>query len=109
MKNLLTLSFLACALFIFGCGGDDDGPIGPAFCTDQAFSEAVNQAVMELSTATQAYVNDQSAANCTAYKAAAQNYLDEVQRFESCATIGQRQDFRDALQAARESVDMTQC
>ena len=77
--------------------------------TDQAFNDAVNQAVMELSTATQAYVNDQSAANCTAYKAAAQNYLDEVSRFETCATIGQRQDFRDALQAARESVDMTQC
>ncbi|MEM9260495.1 MAG: hypothetical protein AAGA62_12670, partial [Bacteroidota bacterium] len=75
MKNLLFIALLFVSLFAVGCGGDDDGG-GPApGCTEQAYTQAVSDAVMRLSDATQAYVNDQSAANCTAWKNAAQNYL----------------------------------
>lgn len=109
MKYLLPFLFLTIGLFTTSCGGDDDGIAGPAFCTDQAFSQAVNDAVNNLSIAAQNYANDQSTANCEAYKDAASDYLNEVKRFENCAAIGQRQDFRDALQAAQESVDMTLC
>ncbi|WP_020570870.1 hypothetical protein [Neolewinella persica] len=109
MKNFFYLALVAFTLFTTGCGSDDDGPVGPAFCTDQAFSQAVSDAVMDLSAAAQAYANDQSTANCNAYKQAARDYLDEVKRFESCATIGQRQDFRDALQEAENNVNMTLC
>lgn len=109
MKNFLYLALVAFTLFATGCGSDDDGPSGPAFCTDQAFSQAVSDAVNNLSSAAQAYANDQSTANCNAYKQAALDYLNEVKRFENCATIGQRQDFRDALQQAEDNVNMTLC
>lgn len=109
MKHFFYLALVAFTLFSTGCGSDDDGIGGPAFCTDQAFSQAVSDAVMNLSTAAQAYANDQSTANCDAYKQAALDYLSEVKRFEDCATIGQRQEFRDALQEAEENVNMTLC
>ncbi len=109
MKLVLSLSLFVLLLITTGCGGDDDGISGPAFCTDQAFSQAVSDAVNNLAAAAQNYANDQSTANCEAYKQAARDYLEEVKRFESCATIGQRQEFRDALQDAEDNVNMTLC
>jgi hypothetical protein len=109
MKYFFYLALVAFTLVTTGCGSDDEGPGGPAFCTDQAFSQAISDAVMDFSAAAQAYANDQSTANCTAYKQAALNYLDEIRRFEDCATIGQRQDFIDSLREAEENVNMTLC
>ena len=109
MKHFFYLALVVFTIFSTGCGSDDDGNGGPAFCTDQAFSQAVSDAVMNLSTAAQAYANDQSTANCEAYKQAARDYLAEVRRFEDCAAIGQRQDFRDALQQAEDNLDMNLC
>lgn len=108
MNRLLLLGLLAFTLFTTSCGGDDDG-IGPGFCTSETFGNDISAAVMRLSEAATAYSTDPTATNCNAYKTAAQNYLDEVRRFEDCATLNTRQDFRDALREAEESVDMIQC
>jgi hypothetical protein len=110
MKNFFFLGLVAFALFSTGCGSDDDGNISnPGFCTNAAFSEALNAAVMNLSDAATLYGTDPTPANCNAYKAAARNYLDEIKRFESCATINSLQSFQDSLREAEESVDMITC
>lgn len=109
MKNLIPLAFLAIALSFTACGGDDDGNIGPAFCNEQTYGDAVANATTSLSDAAVTYANDPTTANCEAYRTAAQNYLDEVRRFEDCATIGTRDDFRESLREAQESVDMIMC
>lgn len=109
MKNFLFLSLLTFTLFASGCGSDDDGIIGPAFCTDLAFSEALSNAVSNLNDAATLFADDPSTANCEAYRAAAQDYVDEISRFEDCATFGTRDDFRDALRDAEESVAMIAC
>ncbi|MBC6995498.1 hypothetical protein QWY85_10480 [Neolewinella lacunae] len=108
MNRLLFLGLLAITLFTTACGGDDDGG-GPGFCTNETFSNDISAAVSRLSDAALAYSNDPSTANCNAYKNAARDYLDEVRRFEGCATLNTRQEFRDALREAEESVDMIQC
>lgn len=109
MKNLLFIALLFVTLFSVGCGGDDDGD-GPApGCTEQAYTQAVSNAVTELSSAASAFANDPSTANCNAWKTAAQNYLDEVKRFENCATLNTRDDFRDSIRNAEEAVAMTSC
>lgn len=101
---------MAIALSFSACGGsDDDGNIGPAFCNDQTFGEAVANAASSLNDAAVLYANDQSTANCEAYRTAAQNYLDEIRRFEGCAIISARDDFRESLREAQESVDMIMC
>jgi hypothetical protein len=109
MKYFFYLALVALILFTTGCGSDDDGLGGPAFCTDQAFAQAVSEALTNFSTAGQAYANDQSTANCEAYRQAALDYLAEVRQFENCASIGQRQDFIDSLREAEENVNMTLC
>lgn len=110
MKNLFFFFALALTLaFSTGCGGDDDGVNITPGCSDSAFTQAVQDAVQNLNDATQAYVNDQSTANCDAWKAAAQNYLDEVKSFETCATLNTRQDFLDAVREAEESLANTTC
>ncbi|MEM1216515.1 MAG: hypothetical protein AAGJ82_12560 [Bacteroidota bacterium] len=111
MKNLFFFFALALTLALStGCGGDDDDGVNiTPGCTEMAFTQAVQDAVQSLNDATQAYVNDQSTANCDAWKAAAQNYLDEVKRFENCATLNTRQDFRDAVREAEESLANTTC
>ncbi|TXF89006.1 hypothetical protein FUA23_12005 [Neolewinella aurantiaca] len=109
MKNLLLFGLLITTLFITSCGSDDDGGSGPAFCTEQAYSDAVAIAVNDFSAAAQVYANDPSSENCEAYKVAAQAYLDELSRFENCATISNRQDYQDSIQEAQESIDMIVC
>lgn len=109
MKKFLFFSLLAFTLLSTSCGGDDDGNIGPAFCTEQAFNQAVADAVAELNNAAQIYAADPTTANCEVYRSAASDYLDEVRRFENCATISERQEFRDSLDEAQESVDMIIC
>ncbi len=110
MKTFLFLGLMAITLSFAACGGnDDDGLISPSFCNDQTYGEAVTNAAAGLNDAAVLYANDQSVANCEAYRTAAQNYLDEVRRFEGCAIISARQDFRESLREAQESVDMIMC
>jgi hypothetical protein len=109
MKNFFLLGFLAITLSFAACGSDDDGNIGPAFCNDQAFGEAVANATSSLSDAATLFANDPTTANCEAYRTAAQNYLDEIRRFEGCSIISARDDFRESLREAQASVDMIMC
>lgn len=110
MKTFFFLGLMAITLSFSACGGsDDDGNIGPVFCNDQTFGEAIANAVSGLNDAAVLYANDPTTANCEAYRDAAQDYLDEVRRFEGCAIIGAREDFREALREAQESVDMIMC
>ncbi len=108
MNRLLFLGLLAFTLFTTACGGDDDGG-GPGFCTSETFGNDISAAVMRLTEAAADYSNDPTTANCNTYKNAARDYLDEVRRFENCATLNTQQEFRDALREAEESVDMIQC
>ena len=109
MKNLFLLCLVTISLSFCACDGSDDDVIGPAFCNDQTFGEAVADAVSSLSDAATLYANDPSTANCEAYRVAAQNYLDEIRRFEGCTLISERDDFRESLREAQASVDMISC
>ncbi|MEM9835588.1 MAG: hypothetical protein AAF828_03750 [Bacteroidota bacterium] len=114
MKQLLFFLLLTTTLFIASCGNDDgDGsdviltPRGLA-CTNQAFTDAFNEAAMNLTTAINAYVADQSVANCEAYRAAADEYVDAVEDFADCALID-RDLYDQSIAEARQSVEDIDC
>ncbi|MEO0734456.1 MAG: hypothetical protein AAFZ52_16585 [Bacteroidota bacterium] len=108
MKNLLFLALLACALFTTGCGGDDDGP-GGLLCTSEAYANDIQDEAAAFSNAAIAYGQDQSTANCNAYKDAANAYLDAIKRYETCAEIRDRQDYRDGIRDAEDAIAAITC
>jgi outer membrane receptor for ferrienterochelin and colicin len=97
------LIFIFCfTLFITGCSKDGDGvaPCSTAWATD------LQGELNALVNAGAAYGADPSAANCSAYKSAYQNYIDALKPYGNCATLtGQdRTDWQQALNEAEAEV-----
>jgi len=91
MKNLLLLALLLTVCLYSGCGGDDDGP--GLLCNADAYANDIADEVSDFSDAAIAFTQDPSTANCNAYKSAAQNYLDALKRYDTCAAITGRADY----------------
>jgi len=94
---VVILSFMV----LFACKKDN-----PVACSGAWATELTN----ELEAITTAYTNyamDQSAANCTALKAAYQDYIDALRPYGDCETLtGQdRTDWQNSLNEAEASID----
>lgn len=114
MFRFFALLFITLPLLFTACGDDEDGsgagaltPFGRP-CTTVGFSEALNEAVTNLSNAATAFSMDATTANCEAYRNAANAYLDTVEDFEDCAAINQA-EFQQSLEDAREAVADISC
>ncbi|MTB49766.1 hypothetical protein [Lewinella sp. W8] len=108
MYKFLYPVLLFAAIFVAACGDDDD-PVTPNNCTSAAFSTALSDAVMALSDAAVAYGNDPTQANCDAWRQEANDYLDAVEGFETCAAVTSTQEYQDALAQARQEVNNFSC
>lgn len=111
MKN--KVSFLAIMIFLFvgfnSCNKNNDD-IGDEPCS-AVWANEVQDEVDTWTNAAIAYGTDPSPANCAAYKAAAQAYIDALEPYGDCASItgAQRSQWEQALTAARESINNIEC
>jgi len=105
LKLMVWLLGVASMFFLSSCEGD-----GPSGCGDN-FNYAVELQAEStaLSNAAQAYANDQSTANCEAYRTAVSNYLDAAEDLDNCVLTTQRDDYQAAIDAARDNLDALAC
>ena len=92
---------ILCLFVLFSCKKDD-----PVDCS-VAWAIGLQNEINAISTATQAYMMDQSDANCNALKAAYQDYIDALRPYGDCATLtGQdRIEWQNALDEAEDNID----
>lgn len=104
-KKLSLLLLVSGSLtFSMACKKDDPDPVT---CN---YLEETQDEVDALTAAATAYANDPTPANCLAYKNAAQEYLNELQHYVSCAAqVGQQAELQAAIDSAQASVDSIQC
>jgi len=96
------LVFIFCIVVLFSCKKDSEIlPCTTAWATD------LQQELSAVSTAVALYAGDQSAANCTALKAAYQDYINAMKPYGDCATLtGQnRTEWQAALDEAEANID----
>ena len=98
------LFFLIVVSFL-GMGSCKKKSADPDYC-GTAWATQVTAEVNALSTAAQTYASNPTAANCNAYKAAYQNYLDALEPFVECAawTAQQRNELEDAINEAQQQL-----
>jgi len=80
--SIFRLVYVFCTLALLSCNKDSEiAPCSVAWATD------LQPEIAAISTAVALYTADQSAANCTALKAAYQSYVDAMKPFGNCATL----------------------
>jgi uncharacterized protein YaaR (DUF327 family) len=103
-KSLFILFLLSLSGILFSCAKKEDD-CATAYTTElQAEVNAIN-------TTGQAYAQNPTPANCLAYKAAAQAYVNALEPYGNCASLtGQsRTNFETSLTAARTAVNSLTC
>jgi hypothetical protein len=109
MKNkIFFFTFLAVASFgLWTCGDKDDDGDG---CSTAWANELTNEANAMINAA-QVYAMNPTVANCNAYKAAAQDYLDALEPYGDCpALTGQnRTDWQNAFNEAQQDLNEVDC
>lgn len=108
MKQIALLFSLT--LFIFlttSCSSDADDT--PENCS-VAYSQAFEDELLNISNATQTYSADPSTANCEAFKAAYNDYLDALDNWEECAIFyNETAQWQQAIDATRVALDGLMC
>jgi len=106
MKNLLLLFFAVFALSLStGCSKDGSTPSG---CDANLFNQSINPKLTAWQDAATAYGNDQSIANCEAYKSTGQAFLESIRSYENCASL-YTQSWRDAVDGAQADLASIPC
>ena len=109
-KFFVLLPLMVFSMLIVSCG-DDDGNDGNVNCSDSfSINNELNDEINAFATAAGAYGTDPSAANCQAYKDAAQDYLDALEALKDCAEeAGQLTSFNQALANLEAAFDTLTC
>ena len=102
MNNKLFLAITVCFLGLASCGKKDD----PEPACSTAWGTELQVELNAVINAGSVYGNDPTPANCTAYKAAYQAYINELKPYGDCnALTGQnRTDFNASLQTAEDNL-----
>jgi hypothetical protein len=87
--------------FFIACGKDD-----PATCD---YATEVQDELNAVNAAATTYGNNPTTENCNAFKAAYQNYLNELQDHDNCVLPAQQAQYQDAIDQAQASLDALQC
>ena len=98
MRNICAFILL---VTIFACGEDVD-------CDPNTFASEINAEVAEVNRIGEIFINDASEENCQAYKKAAEDYLDAVEKYENCTEVDANQ-FQQQLTQARELLSIIPC
>jgi hypothetical protein len=100
-KILGGLAILAISV-LTSCGKDD-----PVTCNWTTELQNESDALVAAATA---YGNNPTTANCEAYKDAFQDYLNEAEKYVSCATTaGQGAELQSAINQAQADLNALQC
>jgi hypothetical protein len=109
MKRKIYTTLLVGLLFvgISACKNNDDND---APCS-VAWTSELSAEINAMSLAAQAYVADQSVANCNAYKQSVQAYLNALRPYGDCTMLTgqQRIAWENAINDAQENVDNMNC
>jgi len=104
MKNvsLNRAVFIFCIIALISC--KKDGELLPC---SAAWALDLQHEISAISAASAIYSADQSAANCTALKAAYQDYIDAMKPYGNCATLTgeDRADWQKTLNDAEADLD----
>jgi hypothetical protein len=102
MNRVLCLLIL---VSFFGIGSCKKKATNPDYC-GTAWATQVSDEVSAMSVALQAYITDQSPANCNAYKSAVQKYLDALKPFANCEawTAQEKSDLQDEIAQAEQDI-----
>lgn len=104
--------FFGCLLLLIAVSGtsckkDDSGPGGCA--ANFNYGVELQAEATALTNAATAYANDQSTANCNAYKAAANAYIDAAEDVEDCVPNVDKAAFQQSIDAARANIAGITC
>lgn len=96
---LIVISFL-------GIGSCKKKATDPDYCTS-GWTTQVSTQINAVSAAAQTYASDPTPANCNAYKAAYQNYLNALEPFVDCAAWSgqQKSELQDAIDEAQLQIN----
>jgi len=91
---------------MISCSSDSDGDGDPDFCGN-LWTVELEDEINNFTSAGVAYATDPSDANCNAYKAAFQSYIDGLKKFRGCGawTSQQRSEWQDVLDEAEDEID----
>lgn len=108
-KNYLSIFLVLVFVGLLSCDKKnddlDDGPCATAWTVQ------VQAEVNAWSAAAQKYGTNPTPANCNAYKAAGQAYLDALEPYRDCSILTgvQRTQWEDAIANARQSINSLNC
>ena len=104
--KLLSLSIVA-VMFFNGCSLGDNSPLG---CSVRWAIDLQDELALLSSTAV-AYSQNETEANCEAYRNALQAYLNKLKPYGNCQALTgkDRADFQESLDDAQESIDELNC
>jgi hypothetical protein len=106
LHGIFALTLFSALLLTGGCKKEENnGPCGANF----NWAIELQDEAQALSAAAQAYGQDPSPANCEAYRAAAQAYLDVAADLDNCVLGVNRPDYEQAVAEAQAEVDALQC
>ena len=103
IQKLLLAFCLLSAPFFTSCGDDDDDPEPCNYTTEL---QAEVDAYIAASTA---YGQNQSQANCIAYKNSLQAYLEAADDLRDCVPANQEAQFEASLDAALDQANALPC
>lgn len=113
MKTKMYLGLIAALILgLSSCKKDDDSgtttPAGP--CANYTnWATGFQAELTAMTNAAQAYATDPTTANCEAYKAAANDYIDALEGVRTCVAASQLTAYNTSIQQARDAINALSC
>lgn len=102
LKNNSIIALIFLAIFALSCGSSSDD-------VDCANTSALESSTEAYITAGFEYAGDQSSANCTALKTAAENYLSVIKDYTSCVPADQLDDWNTSIEQLETQIAGLNC
>lgn len=110
MNKTKILSIACFAAFASFTACSKDSPLNPnGNCGNGNWAVQVQKEITNWSNASAAYSNDPTLANCNKYKSAGKKYLDALDGIKNCVPGTNANEFKEAIQEAKDELDESSC
>ncbi|MDO6811034.1 hypothetical protein Q4603_20605 [Zobellia galactanivorans] len=111
MKRIELLRIIACSalLFSLGCSKDDDSPDPQSGCLNKSWGEQTQAEVEAVTAAAATFSNEPSKASCENFRTAYIDYIEALQKLESCVPIPNQAAFAKALEDGKIELAKLDC